>query len=752
MAMLAAFALVACGEQNSGGGGGGQEEEPSEDPAVFDFVEKRVEIRVGENKQLSVATLYEGETITYTVNDGSVIEVDDDGIVQGLDIGTAVVKATSSYGRTALAQVTVHDAEFYPVPYFTVNQEELRLNLGDKFVLDYIFAYQGQAIEAEVSMKSSDTGVVRVSGGMLSAVGSGTANITLSGTSPYGTATKTVKVTVSATLTEFYLSLTGRDIYVGKPMPIVLYAVENGGLKQIDEVSYSISGDQIATVKNGNELHPAQGGDTTIVATFQYGGKAQEQSLPIHIYGPHTCTVKFLDGTVDNEFTATYGDHVLLKLKNADGNPEYTKAIKSWYAGDKELTGDVFVMPDEDVELTVRFVNETEENFMNQFTAGHLLNDLSSAKAEYVKATYTDSVGVSSDFGYVKLDCPNWSSVNYFFEEAVTVNAFSTVKMKMYLPSAAAIVYYGVASDASFNSANPTRRYDIGKSNEGKVPFMNVEYEKWIDVELPLSAFVNVGEKLNGISICVSSNSYVLIDYISVNYGLAATDPVYQDNVLYKAILAEANGSKAQAGAINTYYLWSIGLTDAERNTALHAEHVAEIKAILTEHFDSKIETRYENIPTASGGVFYAGDRADLGDGHKLYQTDTYEHYYMTQVNSGDYKATFTLNKYAFNRYGEVSFGMYAMTTNEGGGKLIIGNETLDFDNQAHYYRVVIVGRTLTVYVDNQGAERTAVLTVTLSDAIVNGEEELVVKYEMVSWAQVEFTEMHMVISAEDMI
>ena len=758
--VLFALGFAACKPSNSGGGGG---EEPAPDFAIFEFSEKRVEIRVGEPKALTLLyTPYEEETVSYASNDESVLKVNGEGEITGEGVGTAVVKATSSLGRTALAQVTVHDSDFYPVPYFTVAKDDIRLNMGDKFALDYTFSYQGQPIDGAVTIESSDKGVVRVNGNELSAVGSGTANVVLSGTSPYGEATKTIKVTVSATLTEFYLSLTGKEIYVGKPMELVLYAVQNGTLKEIEDVAYSITGEQIATIE-GNILTPEEGGDTTVLSTFTYNNRAQNLSLSIHIYGPHTVTVRLLDGTVDNTFTATYGDYIPLALKNEDGNPEYRRPIKSWYLQDGTvLSGEVFTMPDEDVTVTALFVNEVEENFIDKFTSGHLLNDLSSARAEYVSETLTDSTGGSSGLGYVNFSAPNWSSMNFWFDEAVTVNAFSTVSMRIYLPQPAALLYFGYASNENFSSANRTKRYEAGRDRTGDVPHQTLEYEKWVILEMPLSAFADVGQKLSGISICVSSNSYILIDYISVNYGLAATDPVYQDNALYKAILAEANGSKAQAEAIATYYMWALALSDEERSDAAHVEHVEAIKAILTEHFDSKIEKMYDNIPTVTGDATYTGDQKGTSNCNPNHNK-VYDHYYMTQVNKGSYNATFTLEKVPFTTFDEVYFGMYAMTADILNDKKEVieeGKHTMSFngaampeaDHTAHYYKVVIREGTLTVYADKKGDTGTVVFTTPLSEAVLNGEEALVISFDANAWSQVEITEMNAIISVNDII
>lgn len=752
MAMLMAIGLACCSD-------GGQDPPPDDDPPTdeeptpssFGFVEKRIEIVLGDTRQLSLAALEEGEVAAlYSSNDENIVTVDENGLIEGVGIGSAVVKATTTLGRTALAQITVHDPEFYPIPYITVSKDAISLNIGDSFALDYTLAYQGEVLGDAVTITSSNTAAVTVDSDVLTAVGNGKADVVLSATTSFGTATRTVQVTVLEPHTEFFLSVFGKNIFVDKPMTLEAYVMEDGKQTDLKNVTFSVEDTSIAMV-DGNKLIPKAGGDTSITYTFTYNGKSESQSQPIHVYGYHTCTVRLVDGTTDSIIEKKlYGDFVPLELANEEGNPEYRKKIKSWYANGEKVTGEVLVMPDEDVDLTAVFINEAKDDFTDAFTPGHLLNDLSSAKVGYISGEPVD--GVDS---YVKVDCPSWSSVNFYFDETVTVNAFSTVKLKLYLAQEAAIVYFGFATSESNPSSDDTksRRYDIGRDNAGVVPFMKVDYEKWIEVELPLPAFVEAGQSMEGISICVSSNSYILIDYISVNYGLSATDPEYQDKVLYKAILAEENGSTAQANAIQTYYSWAVGLSEGDRNSATHQQNVAAIKAIIVKHFDSKIETQYDNIPKATGDVFYTGDQKDGPEDrnkHTKYASRTYEHFYMTQVDKADYNATFIFNKFAYNNYGEVSFGFFVSVGSTTGIISFAGKEITIDNSIVHYYKVVIKDGMLTVYVDNQGLEPVEVLTTALSDAILNGEEELVFSVDFGAWSQVESTEMYMSISADD--
>ena len=124
----------------------------------------------------------------------------------------------------------------------------------------------------------------------------------------------------------------------------------------------------------------------------------------------------------------------------------------------------------------------------------------------------------------------------------------------------------------------------------------------------------------------------------------------------------------------------------------------------------------------------------------------------MTQVNKADYNATFTFNKFAYNNYGEVSFGFFANTGGTTGIISFAGKEITIDNTRVYYYKVVIKDGMLTVYVDNQGVEPAEVLTTALDDAILNGEAELVISVDFVAWSQVESTEAYLSISSADII
>lgn len=752
---------VSCGKSNDGGEN--QNSETSEEIIIpsIEFSDKRVEMIFGESRQLTLVGLNDGETAQFHSNDTSIVTVDGEGLLQSTGVGTTVVKATTSEGRSALVQIVVHDPEYYPVPYITVEKESVTLSVGDTFTLSYACYYLGQELNLSVVAESENDQVASVENGVITAVGVGSTDILLHADSSYGEARMSLKVTVLEKQTEFYLSAMGTSLYAGQPIDLAAYVNENGKLTVIDNATFSVENSEIAFVE-GSVLTPRMGGDTTLFAAFEYENKSYTESLSIHVYGYHSCTFTFMDGTVDHAVEALYGDTVAIALENADGNPEYRKEIKQWLVNGEECKDGFIKMPDEDVEVTVCFVNETKDDFTGSFTDGHLLGD-GAAIAQYYNEPFVDSQGVSSDSnGYVKF-YTNWLSLNYNFDEVVTVNDFSTVKMKVFVPEDLLLIYFGVATDVKFAEqenprflVKPTKRYESGNvaNKTGDVPFAVIERGKWEIIELPLNAFVESGEKISGISISIS-NTYLYIDWISVNYGLSATDPVYQDNILCKAIEAEANGSDAQIEAITTYRNWAKGLTAEEKASDTHQANIAKINALIDLYYQDPITTSSNNRHYAQGNSGTACSfNGEVQSTNTKYNSRAYNTFYKSTISGAPHDITLSFDAFNFNAYEEVSFGMFLIMDNvynaDGSYKdwayatISVGGVSCEkFDSKvAYYYKAVVKDGKFTLYSDEQGqASAKVILEAALSADVLNGWDMLKIDLNLESYAVVETTE-----------
>ena len=720
---------------------------------ALEFTQTTLEMVLGESNQLPSLSLEEGETVTYSSNNEKVATISAEGFVESKGVGSASIKATTSLGRTAFVQVVVYDPEFYPVPYISVAQDNFSFCVGDSFTLAYSYIYLGNAVEGTVVFTSNNPNVVAVEGTSLKAIGAGEALVTISGTSSIGAATRTVKITVAEKQVEFSPSFIGKEIYVGSSIALVMYANENGELKEVENASFTVLDESYALIENG-ELKPLLGGDTEIIVTFEYGGKSYSQQLPIHIYGTKTCSFYFADGTLDHTVEAVYGDIVSLYMDNALQNPEYNKAIKQWYINGEAFDGEEFVMPDMDVEVSAIYINETADDFTGSFSAGHLLSD-TSALVTFVDKPVVDNKGVASDLNGCVQFTASFSSLCYNFDEPVIVTENAKVQIKMFVPDDVLLLYFGYASNDNWAQGNPTKRYEAsaGIHATGDVPLAVIPMGEWTILELPLTAFVNnIGDKLGGISIALS-NKYIYIDSISIELGLAENDPVYMDNFLSKNVNMAEPGSEEQLNAIAAYKVWANRLTEEQKANEKHQANVAKINALIQEYFKAEEESiilsnkaTVEISGTTAGqpNVYFPRNNWTPEGTHVAMQSLTYDYLNFAQYNAANtaYTVTYTLPKVDFSQCSEVYFGIAAATA-AGDCTINVGGASYSYDLNAGYLqmKVVIKGNVLTIIGDGANNVGQILASVELSEAILTGEEALTITWTTAGWSQVEITE-----------
>lgn len=727
----------------------------------IEFAQSQIEMLVGENKQLTINNLEKKETLTFTTNDEKVVVVNENGEIQAKGVGSAVVKVVSSKGRSGLVYVIVYDPENYPVPFVSIKHGDINLFVGDEFPIEYTHTYLGKTIEGTVTITSGNESIATVSNQTVRAVGKGETTVLISVSSSYGIASKSIKVVVKEKEMEFYPSFLGKDIYVGNPIDLALFVNEDGTVKTVDGAEFSVSDTEIATVESG-KLVPKNGGDTEIAVSFEYGGKNYQKELPIHVYGPHTCKFTYIDGSVDYSIEATYGDLVYLELENPIGNPENNKPIKVWYVDGEKVTDEYFIMPDKDVEVSVRFIGETEDNFESSFKGGFLLNNLS-ASIKYINEPFEDGKGNVSDMdGYVRFFTESYGSSIFTFDEPVTVNDYAYVSIRLYATDDSPLLYFGTPSELKWPENQTSAEYVIKKaekkyeaspcgSNSGDVPCLQFASGEWVVLELPLNAFANVGEVLSGISICSASiakegkyekGGEVLIDYISVNYGLRGSDIGYLDRAQLSQVLSKENGSREQADAIGEYHRFSLGLTEEQRNSQEHIQNVNIIRNLIANSFTKT--TSYANDPTVTGsGVHDAGNNKNGATGYHTNYKTTYDTFHVVQFNANTFDGKITLGKFNFSACEEAYFGLYANST--GNGSINILGQVFNFDNsKEHFFKVLIKNGTLTVTDDSKDDKDggVAVITVNLSSDVLNGLENLSIDFAFDAWSQAEITEM----------
>ncbi|MBQ7005505.1 MAG: Ig-like domain-containing protein [Clostridia bacterium] len=165
-----------------------------EDISGITLDKTEVKLEIGDIAELAATVLpaaaYD-KTVTFESDNEEVAKVDANGKVTAIATGKATVTATTADGKfTATAEISVVK---YPSE-IQLYKTEFSLKTGEKEKIQYTLAPDG-ITETAVTWKSSDETVVTVSAeGILSAVGKGTANITISipGTDLFATVSVTV--------------------------------------------------------------------------------------------------------------------------------------------------------------------------------------------------------------------------------------------------------------------------------------------------------------------------------------------------------------------------------------------------------------------------------------------------------------------------------------------------------------------------------------------------------------------------------
>ena len=167
---------------------------PSEEeevlPASVTLSESMLTLSEGQSTQLTATVLPENatdKTVTWSSNATAVATVDSDGTVTAIGVGTAVVTATTTNGRSAFCMVTVEERpdENIPATSVTLSQSMLTLTEGQSTQLTATVLPEN-ATDKTVTWTSSATAVATVdTDGTVTAIGVGTAIVTATTTNGF---------------------------------------------------------------------------------------------------------------------------------------------------------------------------------------------------------------------------------------------------------------------------------------------------------------------------------------------------------------------------------------------------------------------------------------------------------------------------------------------------------------------------------------------------------------------------------------
>ena len=269
----------------------------------------------GETITLSATVTPSGTAVTWSSDNTKVATVSG-GKVTGVTPGTATIRAKITYaGKTYEATCTVTVGK----PSVSLSSNSLSMMPGDSKTLSATTKPSGQS----VSWSSDNTRVATVSGGKVTAVAAGSANITAKITCGGQTYSATCKVTVEKP--GVTLSATSLSLMPGDSKTLSATTKPSG-----QSVSWSSSNTSVATV-SGGKITAVASGTATITAKFTYNGTEYSQKCTVTVEKP-SISLDYSSATIT--YAEREQDRGTVKL-TADVKPDGGEV--SWSISDKTV-------------------------------------------------------------------------------------------------------------------------------------------------------------------------------------------------------------------------------------------------------------------------------------------------------------------------------------------------------------------------------------------------------------------------------
>ena len=277
------------------------------------FDKTSIQLFDGQTAQLSVIMTPNDATlkgdIKWNSSNTSVATVTNDGLVTAIKKGTTNITASvDGYAATCSVEVLAS------VTGISLNKTSATLNRGESLKLSYSVTPTGATLQEQVSWVSTNTSVASVDNqGNVSAVGAGTADITVS----LEGFTATCRITVVVPVNSVSLNKTALTIEKGNSETLVATINPSDATNQ--SLSWSSSNTAIATVDKDGRVTAIEGGDATITVSSNNGKTA-------------SCSVK-----VTTRVTGVSFNKTTLKL-NPGESETLTATVTPSTAGNKSVT------------------------------------------------------------------------------------------------------------------------------------------------------------------------------------------------------------------------------------------------------------------------------------------------------------------------------------------------------------------------------------------------------------------------------
>lgn len=245
----------------------------------------KLDLHIGESESLTVTVSPSDATdksVTWTSSNTSVADVSDNGKVTPKSVGTADITVTTKDGNhKATCSVTVKEKIVYATSLI-LTPGTVSMDLGSSQALT--LAMLPANTNEELVWSSSNESVVKVAGGDLTAVGEGTAKITVKGKNVTSNEV-TVTVIDKYAVTGVALNATSKSLQIGETF--TLAATVSPSDARDKSVSWSSSNESVAKVVDGVVTAVSTGTATIQVKTASRGFTANcvitvvERTIPI---------------------------------------------------------------------------------------------------------------------------------------------------------------------------------------------------------------------------------------------------------------------------------------------------------------------------------------------------------------------------------------------------------------------------------------------------------------------------------------
>ena len=172
---------------------------PSEQPAKViqsvSFASGSVALKKGNKTQLTLIVMpneLSNSPMTWTSSNTNVVKVDNKGVVTGVNNGQAIIKVTSSNGKTATCEVKVSGDDI-KINSIKLNSSNKKIVVGDLLQLKTTISPENATIR-NLTWTSSNTKVATVNNGLVTGISQGTATITVKSSDGKATASCTITV------------------------------------------------------------------------------------------------------------------------------------------------------------------------------------------------------------------------------------------------------------------------------------------------------------------------------------------------------------------------------------------------------------------------------------------------------------------------------------------------------------------------------------------------------------------------------